>query len=64
MSILILALWWGGEVRGGVNCADVNPLFMYSGDPVTDIGWINTDVGDQRMTMSTGPFQLRRRKTG
>jgi hypothetical protein len=50
--------WWGGEVRGGVNCADVNPLFMYSGDPVTDIGWINTDDGDQRMTMSAGPFQL------
>jgi hypothetical protein len=50
--------WWAGEVRGGVNCADINPLFMFSGDPVTDIGWINTFDGDQRMTMSTGPFQL------
>jgi hypothetical protein len=50
--------WILGEVRGGVNCADVNPVFMYSGDPVTDVGWINIDDADNRMVISTGPFQL------
>ena len=47
-----------GEVRGGVNCASVNPRFLYSGDPVTNIGWINTYKADQRMMLSVGPFQL------
>jgi hypothetical protein len=51
-------LWSYGEVLGGVNCAEVNPLFMFSGDPVIDVGWINTVNGDQKMTISTGPFQL------
>jgi hypothetical protein len=50
--------WTLGEVRGGVNCADVNPVFMYSGDPVTDVGWINIIDSDWRMIISTGPFQL------
>jgi hypothetical protein len=50
--------WPYGEVHGGVNCAEVNPLFMFSGDPVIDVGWINSVNGDQKMTISTGPFQL------
>ena len=47
-----------GEVRGGINCTEVNPLYWYSGDPVTDIGWINIDAADQRMVVNTGPFNL------
>jgi hypothetical protein len=47
-----------GEVHGGVDCTGVNPLFMYSGDPLTDIGWILTHDSEQKMIISTGPFQL------
>jgi len=48
---------WGG-VFGGVNCSTVDPLFWYSGDPVTNVGWINTDSTDQRQMTNTGPFTL------
>ncbi len=51
---------WGlGEVRGGVDCNLVNPFYWYSGDPVTDIGWINTNPSDQRIITSTGTFKLK-----
>ena len=47
-----------GSVFGGVNCSDVNPLYWYSGDPVTNVGWINTFALDQRMLVNSGPFDL------
>lgn len=47
-----------GEVRGGVNCADVNNKFWFSGDPVTDYGWIGTGVLDVRDLTTTGTFTL------
>ena len=50
--------WIPGEVRGGVDCHLVNPLYWYSGDPVTDYGWINTWPYDQVMTFHSGPFTL------
>ena len=50
--------WTFGQVRGGVNPADVNNKFWYSGDPVTDVGWINIFETDQRQMSNTGPFQL------
>ena len=50
--------WARGSVLGGVNCANVDPHFMYSGDPVTQIGWINNTAEDQRQISNTGPFQL------
>ena len=50
--------WTQGNVLGGVNCANVDPYFMYSGDPVTQTGWINIVSKDQRQISSTGPFQL------
>jgi hypothetical protein len=50
--------WTFGTVLGGVPCAQVNPLFMYSGDPVTETGWINNTPIDQRQMSNTGPFQL------
>ena len=43
----------------GVPCNEVNPLFMYSGDPVTQFGWINTFPTDQRTMANTGPFTLK-----
>jgi hypothetical protein len=48
-----------GEVRGGVDCSAVNPLFWYSGDPVTNVGWINIVPTDQRQLTNTGPFTLK-----
>lgn len=50
--------WTFGEVRGGVPCAEVDPKFMYSGDPVANVGWINVGPTDQRQMSNTGPFQL------
>lgn len=50
--------WSFGSVLGGVNCALVNKDFWYSGNPVTNIGWINNFPTDQRQMSNTGPFQL------
>jgi hypothetical protein len=50
------------EVRGGVNCSEVNPRFWSSGDPVTDIGWISLFNEDTRNLISTGPFKLEKDK--
>jgi hypothetical protein len=50
--------WPFGEVRGGINCATINPRFLYSGDPVTNFGWIMTISADVRMMLNVGPFQL------
>ncbi|MCZ7610315.1 MAG: T9SS type A sorting domain-containing protein [Ignavibacterium sp.] len=50
--------WSYGQVRGGVNCSDVNPFFWYSGDPVTNYGWINTYAWDHRQMQNIGPFEL------
>ena len=52
---------WPFGITPGVNCADINPIFMYSGDPLTQMGWINNYATDQRQLASTGPFIL---KTG
>jgi hypothetical protein len=46
------------EVRGGVDCNQINPLYWASGDPVTNTGWINTQKRDHKNLISTGPFQL------
>ena len=50
--------WPYGYVNG-VNCNEVNPKFMYSGDPETDIGWINNLPNDVRGMTNTGPFNLK-----
>ncbi len=47
-----------GEVRGGINCSEVDPHFWFSGDPVTDAGWILTDPNFYKNLISTGPFKL------
>jgi hypothetical protein len=50
--------WNLGQVRGGVDCSQVNPFFWYSGDPVLDYGWICIDPRDLRMLQNVGPFTL------
>ncbi len=47
-----------GSVFGGVNCNLINPYYWYSGDAVTNIGWLNTQGTDQRIAVNTGPFDL------
>jgi hypothetical protein len=51
-----------GEVRGGVNCNEINPEFWVSGDPVSDYGWINTFRSDKQNLASIGPFLLEKDK--
>ena len=41
------------------NCSEINPKFMYSGDPVTRSGWLQTIPLDQRFILSSGPFRLK-----
>ncbi|MBU0560739.1 MAG: hypothetical protein KKG93_14360 [Bacteroidetes bacterium] len=53
----------GGTVIGGVDCSSVNPLFVFSGDPVANAGWINTYKTDQRVYVNTGPFTLSANET-
>lgn len=47
-----------GAVFGGVDCNSIDPHFWYSGDPVTNTGWINATGTDQRMMLSTEQFDL------
>jgi hypothetical protein len=48
-----------GVVLGGIDCNQINPVFLYSGDPESEVGWINTIVTDHRMVVNTGYFTLR-----
>ncbi len=50
--------WDFGEVLGGVDCNSVATNLWYSGDPVTQTGWINTVPNDQRMMQNIGPMEL------
>jgi hypothetical protein len=47
-----------GEVRGGIDCSTVNPRYWFSGDPVTDVGWISTMPWDVRQMVNCGFFTL------
>jgi hypothetical protein len=49
-----------GAVRGGVDCNTVDERFWFSGDPVTDVGWICTQNRDMRQMTNTGPFVVRK----
>ena len=54
--------WPFGTVIG-VNCNQVNPKFMYSGDPETNFGWLNSIGVDQRTFLNVGPFNLKNNKS-
>lgn len=41
---------------GGTPTTD--PLYVYSGDPVTGAGWLDNVPADKRFMVNTGPFQL------
>jgi hypothetical protein len=40
------------------NCESINPTFWYSGDPVSNLGWLNITHSDQSQILNTGPFDL------
>jgi len=44
----------------GMPCDDpsIDPRFWYSGDPVTNVGYLNTLPTDQRQMTNVGPFKL------
>jgi hypothetical protein len=50
--------WALSSVLGGVNCASLNNKLWYSGDPVTQVGWIYKIYGDVRQLHSLGYFKL------
>ena len=52
-----------GEVRGGIDCNTVDPYYWYSGDPVSDIGWINTIARENHAILSIKPFNLEANQT-
>lgn len=54
--------WAFGNGSALSNCAQVDPKFMYSGDPVRGTGWLNTTPIDQRQMSNTGPFKLEKDK--
>lgn len=43
--------------RGGT--PTTNPKFLYSGDPVTDTGWLDNTPSDKRFMVNCGPFELK-----
>jgi len=47
-----------GSVFGSVPCETIDPVYWYSGDPVTNVGWLSDRPTDQRMLVHTGPFSL------
>ncbi len=51
-----------GMVVGGINCNEVNPLYIYSGDPVTNVGWLNKFEGDVQGLLNVGRFTLEKDK--
>ena len=51
---------WEFGVVLGMDCHYVDGHFMYSGDPVSMYGWINTLPTDQRQMLNTGPFKLKK----
>jgi hypothetical protein len=59
LSDLINPCNWSYGTVSGVNCTEINPLFLYSGNPVTNYGWINTIGMDQRTVLNVGPFTLK-----
>jgi hypothetical protein len=47
-----------GSIQGNVSCSEINSHFWYSGDPVSNLGWINNRSTDHRLMLSVGPFDL------
>ena len=49
---------WPYGIVKGIECEEVPLYFIYSGDPVSDTGWLDNLPFEQRMMVNTGPFTL------
>ena len=49
-----------GIVLGPYDCSQINPLFLFSGDPVLRDGWLFNITTDVRFLLSTGQFTLKK----
>ena len=47
-----------GVVLGPYDCSEINPLFLFSGDPGLRDGWLFNITTDVRFLLSTGQFTL------
>lgn len=54
--------WSFGNGSALSNCDSINPHFMYSGNPVSVTGWLNTTGLDQRFLLTAGPFRMEKNK--
>lgn len=60
---LYVSTWtFGNGATLGPDTAKIPAKFMYSGDPYTRKGWLNTSPIDQRQMSNTGPFTLEKNK--
>lgn len=48
-----------GVVNGGANCNTIDSRYLFSGNPVTDYGWLQATNYDSRQLMNVGPFNLK-----
>ncbi|MBL1213934.1 MAG: T9SS type A sorting domain-containing protein [Ignavibacteriae bacterium] len=54
-----ISTWeFGNGAELGEDTVGINTKFMYSGNPVTGKGWLNTEPIDQRFLQTTGTFNL------
>jgi len=57
---LYVSSWdFGNGAYLGADTSDIPAHFMYSGNPVANEGWINTEPTDLRMMVNSGPFTLK-----
>jgi len=57
-NVLIDPCSWTKGVVLNNPCNQINPKYIFSGNPITRTGWIDTTGSDLRMLISTGPFKL------
>jgi hypothetical protein len=47
----------------GIDCHNVDSRFIFSSDPITQIGWVDSNPADIRYLMNVGPFDLETNET-
>ena len=49
---------WGTGIVLGEDCSTIDGSWMFSGNPVDSVGWINTYGSDKRSILNLGPFTI------
>ncbi len=56
---IYVSSWQFGNGDGlGIDTTNIESRFMYSGNPIDSIGWLNNFQQDNRILLSVGPFRL------